>query len=130
MKNHEECQGCLLKQSIPLYKCTIKEDAIKCPCQLCMIKGICRNPCESFIEFLLDILKNEILSKEYENGELTKVLIQGTRGSAARYLEARAKDIQYLKTFSIKSESNFELTRIRLLDEFPDPDVVEVIELI
>lgn len=42
----EECRGCALHvSSTPCTPSTFNQDTSKCPCNICLIKGMCAIPC-------------------------------------------------------------------------------------
>lgn len=57
--NDYKCIGCNLNE------CSFKKlyEIDECPCQLCLVKVMCKNICKSFILFYHKIL-NETLNKE------------------------------------------------------------------
>jgi hypothetical protein len=45
MNNKEECKGCTILDEA--YSCLwFHEDISQCPCSVCLIKVICRRPCD------------------------------------------------------------------------------------
>ena len=47
----EECRGCL---TIVEYDCEYifeKPDESKCPCSICIVKGMCEDMCDEFLHF-------------------------------------------------------------------------------
>ncbi len=51
------CEGCLTKEVCedggkPYYK---EKYNIKCPCGMCLIKVICKDPCEDYLDFDVEI---------------------------------------------------------------------------
>jgi len=46
----ENCKGCKSKDNCEKYIDVMKEvDISKCVCRKCLIKGMCRDPCDDFI---------------------------------------------------------------------------------
>ena len=46
------CKGCILYDGLE-YICVVKPSYkdIECPCKTCLIKGVCHESCEKFIEY-------------------------------------------------------------------------------
>ncbi len=57
--NNNECKGCLI-EGLCGYKHAAKIK--KCPCVICLIKGVCRSPCEGYTQFMV------IVNKEIDEG--------------------------------------------------------------
>jgi hypothetical protein len=53
---NDKCKGCKLKSSL-FYICVMNDKM--CPCQSCLLKGICDSLCGGFINFLHNKLINE-----------------------------------------------------------------------
>jgi len=60
MKIESSCKGCLLVRlgrecELLHIKKILKtsHDLLKCPCTICLLKGICRSGCDNFIEYLV-----------------------------------------------------------------------------
>lgn len=59
---NKNCEGCGLKQKDNSFECMLdrcepfKNIINKCPCQKCLIKGMCGKTCKAFIEFLYKTL--------------------------------------------------------------------------
>ena len=55
----DECKGCAINRVCNhIYKCPknlteirVNSEIYKCPCKTCLIKGICNEPCEDFVNF-------------------------------------------------------------------------------
>jgi hypothetical protein len=56
----EHCKGCKSKDNCEKYIDIIK-DIGKCVCRKCLIKGICKDPCDDFI----NLFKNYYRGKRY-----------------------------------------------------------------
>ncbi len=50
------CKGCLTESCRNTEHIGYKteEGIVKCPCSICLIKMVCRNECEPYIEFKVD----------------------------------------------------------------------------
>jgi len=53
-----ECRGCSVYHGeASQSKCLVqisrgKADLKDCPCRICLVKGICSDPCQDFVDFL------------------------------------------------------------------------------
>jgi len=61
MKKIEICKGCYLKNPCSPYRCIIDGCALfkkvnieRCPCQTCLLKGMCTCFCVLFLEFVYE----------------------------------------------------------------------------
>ncbi len=67
------CKGCLLKHKDYTYRCTLDKNEYfknildKCPCQVCLIKGVCRTCCLSFIQYIRTIPIELQKTKDHSN---------------------------------------------------------------
>lgn len=52
----KDCRGCKLKDQSRPFRCVIDKTepklAIKCPCQDCLVKGMCRSACLPFKDYI------------------------------------------------------------------------------
>jgi len=69
-----ECKGCLIKQNDRHYICALDENLAfknfinQCPCKRCLLKGICKYSCESFLNFLyVPLMENYIKKDQLKN---------------------------------------------------------------
>jgi hypothetical protein len=51
------CKGCL--NSIDLICSYDMYDSSLCPCQVCLVKGMCRNACNEYNQFRIEQFKKE-----------------------------------------------------------------------
>ena len=52
-KQHQDCKGCKIKEEGTCdLSSSLKER--KCPCQICLVKGICMNYCKEFNQYAND----------------------------------------------------------------------------
>lgn len=64
------CKGCELKFENHMYICSLDSNKYfskvinDCPCQACLVKGICKNHCMSFIDYISKVLLNIPKCKE------------------------------------------------------------------
>ena len=54
--NHDECRGCLINELIKesaecVFKTNRKWDYYKCPCLMCLIKGMCEKSCDEYKQY-------------------------------------------------------------------------------
>ena len=52
----ENCKGCLIEGACG-YKHAAKTK--KCPCMICLVKGVCSSPCEEYNQFMTIVDKEE-----------------------------------------------------------------------
>lgn len=85
---NERCRGCKLKQEDCNCICLLDENKYfkdiinKCPCQTCLIKGICESHCESFIYYLynkLVVVQKELNIFKVSDLQQKFYLIKGTK---------------------------------------------------
>lgn len=60
----EHCKGCKSKDNCEKYIDMMKEvDIGKCVCRECLIKGICKDPCDNFINLFKKCYKKAYLTR-------------------------------------------------------------------
>lgn len=59
MKMIGECRGCGFFDTEHKFcianiksRCIIKNEEVFCPCRICIVKGMCHDPCEDLIQYI------------------------------------------------------------------------------
>ncbi len=105
------CKGCYLKQKESLYKCIINNEENKnCPCSICLLKGICKTPCDSFINFLMVIINDPLVIKDFKNRKLYDYCY--SRGEIVRKLENKHLNISNGDFLKFSTEARYKLVKI------------------
>jgi hypothetical protein len=66
--NNERCKGCLaLTWARSVIRCSISiKDGKVCPCSICLVKSMCRDICEEFINFTALKFRSHIIKEIYD----------------------------------------------------------------
>lgn len=76
------CQGCKLKHRNYMCECILdnnvlfKNELNECPCNSCLIKGLCNHSCQGFVNFLFRPLSEE--AQEEISNTLSLIFSQTT----------------------------------------------------
>jgi len=71
MTNEKECKGCYIEFhcNLKAYYIDDQDNKVECPCQICLIKGICRDLCNNFIVYrknLMEYLHEKEMTQRYK----------------------------------------------------------------
>jgi hypothetical protein len=72
-ESENKCSGCKLKHKGNFYECMmsnhIKNSELSCPCQTCLLKGLCNFYCKPFIDFIHPLIIDKCNDPERLDGK-------------------------------------------------------------